>query len=264
MSDISKNILDQIKEEGIKPRPRWQFVLISVALIIVLIATITTGGIAMSLILLKLFNLEWDLVSFTGDGGRPTILDVLPLVWIALLGLVLLLAVWAFEKTEAGYKYHPMWIVVGSIFISAILGGFLYGTRGADLFDKLLQENIPPYSELEKMRALRFHLPESGILPGRVVEIISPSTMQLEDLREQIWSVELAPPMMKVKNLENIPVNTMVMVVGEMRDNNNFLARDIRMKTFLMPPRLKEQLKDRLKKRLEGEEPFLKPMRENL
>lgn len=261
MSDISKNILEQIKEEGIKPRPRWQFALISVALIIVLIATITTGGIAMSLILLKLFNLEWDLISFTGDQGRPTILDVLPLVWIALLGLVLLLAVWAFEKTEAGYKYHPMWIVVGSIFISAILGGFLYGTRGADLFDKLLQENIPPYSDLEKMRALRFHLPEAGILPGRVVEIISPSTMQLEDLREHVWSIELSPMLMEVRNLEGLPVDTMVVVIGEKSGENNFVARDIRQKSLLMPPRLKEQLKDRLKRRMEGEELMVKPLR---
>jgi hypothetical protein len=188
-------------------------------------------------------------------------LDVLPLVWIALLGLVLLLAVWAFEKTEAGYKYHPMWIVVGSIFISAILGGFLYGTRGADLFDKLLQENIPPYSDLEKMRALRFHLPEAGILPGRVVEIISPSTMQLEDLREHVWSIELSPMLMEVRNLEGLPVDTMVVVIGEKSGENNFVARDIRQKSLLMPPRLKEQLKDRLKRRMEGEELMVKPLR---
>lgn len=264
MSDISKNILEQIKEEGIKPRPRWQFAVLSVLLIVVLIATIVIGGVAMSLILLKLFSLEWDLVSVTGDQGRPTILDVLPVVWIALLALVLLLAVWAFEKTEAGYKYHPILIVIGSIFISAILGTLLYGLRGADLFDQILQENVPSYSELEKMRALRFHLPQAGILPGRVVEVISPTTMQLEDLREHVWSIELSSPMMKVKNLQNIPTNSMVMVIGEMQDDDSFVARDIRMKTFLLPPRMKEQLKDRLKKRLEGEEALLKPLKNDL
>lgn len=242
MSDISKNILEQIKEEGIKPRPRWQFILISLILIVVLTATVVIGGVAMSLIFLKLFNLEWDLVTVMGEGGRPAILGVLPLIWIVLLVLVLGLAVGVFEKTETGYKYHPILVVMGAILISVLLGAVLYGARGADLFDRVLQENIGAYNELEKRQALQFHLPEVGVLPGRVLEIVSPSIMQLEDLREHVWTVNLPPDLLEKKKFNHIPLNSMVVVRGEKLDDDSFEADDFHLKNDL-PMRLKRKFK---------------------
>jgi hypothetical protein len=133
-------------------------------------------------------------------------------------------------------------VVVVAILISVGLGAILYGARGADLFDRVLQENIAPYNELEKKQALRFHLPEAGILPGRVLEVTSPSTMQLEDLHEHVWTVNLPPNLLEKKKFNHIPLDSMVTVRGEKLDDDNFEADDLRLKNDL-PMRLKRKLK---------------------
>lgn len=237
MSDISKHVLEQIKDEGIKPRPRWQFVLMTVLLGIALVVAIIIGGLVTGLIYLKLFNVQWDYVSFAGEHGLPNILEVLPVIWIALLMLVLLLSVWAFERTENGYKYKPVWLVLAAIVLSAALGGVLFATKGAELFDELLMDNLPPYQEMEQRLEVRFHLPEMGILPGHVVEVESLTSMQLEDLREHVWEIQLVrPSFLPPKDFTGLQEGSMVFVIGEKTDEDNFVAYDVRKRGILLTP----------------------------
>jgi hypothetical protein len=230
MNDISKHILEQIKEGGIKPRPRWQFVLARVLLIAALIASIVTGGLVMSLVFLKLGNLDWEYVSMFGERGLPPVFDVLPLIWISLLILVVLLAVFVFEKTDGGYKYSPGWIVLGAMALSLLLAGVIYLSSGAERFEEVMRNGLPFYEEMESRREARFHLPGMGILPGRVLAIQSRTEISLEDLQDQEWQVILVPVAAEHFNMMQLKPGQMIVAVGEKTTDDEFEAREIRLK----------------------------------
>ena len=229
MSEISKNIMEQIKDGAIKPRPRWQFVLMNVFLIVTLVLAIVAGGVVMSLVFLKLFNLDWDLVSLSGEKG-PSIFGVLPFIWILLLMLMLLLSVWVFEQMEGGYRYRPVWLMVGAILLSVLLGGVVYVVKGADFIEDALRLAIPPYQEMEKAREILFLNPERGALPGKIVQLALPQGFELEDLRDDVWNVTLAPGLAGAPLVRGLKEGQMVMVIGVKTDDDQFVAQEVRVR----------------------------------
>jgi hypothetical protein len=169
MSKISENIVGQIRESGIRPKARWRFVVANLLLLLALIATVVVGGLVMSLVFLKIGDLDWEYLSWGGERGLPRILESLPLIWLLLLVLMLLLSVWVFEKTEAGYRFRPVWLVLGSIAVSTIFGAVAYALHGPEMVDAFLRNALPAYHQMEQERLRQFHLPALGVLPGRVV-----------------------------------------------------------------------------------------------
>ncbi len=231
MSDnISKNILGKIKHDGIKPRPRWQFALARVMLIIALVMAIITGGLVMSIVLLKLNNLDWEFVSLFGEKGAPRVFEVLPLVWIALLIIILWLVTVAFEKTGSGYKYSPGWVVLGAIMLSTSLAGTIYLSSATERFEEAMRSHLPFYEAMENQREARFNLPEMGILPGRILTIQSRSLFELVDLRENVWEVEMVPPLADRMAGRELKAGQMIFAVGRVLDGDHFRAEDLRFK----------------------------------
>lgn len=230
MSKNTKDILDKIKESGIKPKPRWQFVFVNFLLIVAVITAVVMGGLVMSLIYLKLFNLDWEFVSIAGERGLPPVFEVLPLIWIVLLLLVLILSVWAFEKTEGGYKYSPVWVVVGSVFVSMLLAAAFYAVNGAETADNILRSTIPAYEKWEERREGKFHLPELGGLPGQVLDIPSEWSFHLRDLKNNTWTVEVIPASPAQKKIRDLHVGQMIFALGKQKESGVFEARDLRLK----------------------------------
>jgi len=230
MNDTSKNILEQIKKEGIKPRPRWRYILAHVLLLAALVMATLVGGLIMAVVFLKLGNLDWEFVSILGEHGLPKIFDVLPLLWIACLLLVLLLAVMIFERTEEGYKYSPVWVVVGAVVISMLLGGIIYAADWASRFEEAMRSGLPFYEQMESEREGRFNLPEMGILPGRVVTVTSRSLMEMEDLHDHDWQIQVQPMAINRVDLTGLRPGQLVFAIGEKQTDDLFMAKDVRAK----------------------------------
>lgn len=230
MSKISENIVDQIKKEKVTPRPRWVFVVSNIVLITMLIVTVVMGGIAMSLIYLKLFNLEWGFVTFGGDRGLPRVFEVMPLLWILLLIVLLGASVWTFEKTETGYRYQPTMVVVGAIFMSMLLGAFIYTTRGAEIFETVLRNNLPPYEAMEMAKERKFLNPEQGILVGEFMEKITDQQITVEDISEHQWTVLLTANMANDRGVQRLERGQPILVIGKKTADQTFEAREIKFK----------------------------------
>lgn len=235
MSKHTKDILDKIKESGIKPKPRWQFVFINFLLMVAVITAVVMGGLVMSLIFFKLFNLDWEFVSIAGERGLPPVFEVLPLIWIVLLLLVLVLSVWAFEKTEGGYKYSPVWVVIGSVFVSMLLAAAFYVVNGAETADNILRSTIPAYERWEARREQMFHLPEMGGLPGQVLDVESEFAFQLRDLKNNTWTVKVVPSSPAQRKIGELRVGQMIFAVGEQKEAEVFEAKDLRFKQGMAP-----------------------------
>lgn len=234
MSKLSKNIVDQIKGGKIKLKPKWQFVLRNTLLIAAVVIAIVIGGLVMSLVFLKVGDLDWELMSIYGERGLPPFFEVLPMLWLLMLVLVLLLAVWSFEKTDSAYKIRPVWVVLGSILVSMLLAGVLYAVRGPELMEEVLRSTVPAYDQMERERVGRFHLPALGVLPGRVMELDLDRGLQMQDLKENIWMVKVLPESPAQRAMRNLRVGQMIMVIGEAKSKDQFLANDIRAKRGMM------------------------------
>lgn len=236
MSKISDNIVGQIRESGIRPKPRWRFVLANLTLMSLVLAAVVVGGLVMSLVFLKIGDLDLELLSWGGERGLPMALEVLPLLWLFLLALLLLLAVWVFEKTEVGYRFRPIWLVAGSVLVSAVLGGLVYALHGPEMVDTFLRNALPSYHQMEEQRLRKFHLPELGVLPGRVVELRDGGVFGLEDMRRELWIVTVQSRSQAEKKFPQLRLEQPVLLMGEVLSGGQFSAVEIRMKRALPLP----------------------------
>ncbi len=230
MTKISKSVIDKIDEKHIKPIPKWQFVLMNVAMWTLFVATILLGGIATGIVILKLFNTQWALVPRVGS----KFFIVLPYIWFGLLALMIFIGSKIFERTKKGYKYSH-WTIAGvSILASIIIGCIFYATHTAENVEETMQRHVPAYKELQKIREKVWHAPEEGMLPGRIIEGSSETLIILNDLTGQTWEVDIEDARMPL-NIR-LKVNMPVLVTGEKTGDFEFKADAIRAHRNLPPP----------------------------
>ncbi|MFC1656068.1 hypothetical protein ACFL3C_04305 [Patescibacteria group bacterium] len=230
MTKISKSVIDKIDEKHIKPIPKWQFVLLNVAMWALFVATILLGGIATSLVILKLFNTQWALAPRIGGN----FFIVLPYIWFGLLALMIFIGSKIFEKTKKGYRRNH-WTIAGiSVLASITLGCIFYSTHAAQNVEETMQKHVPAYKELQQIREKVWHAPEEGLLPGRIVEASSESLIILNDLTGQTWEVDIEDA--RMARDVTLKVGMPVLATGEKTGDLEFKADAIRAHKNLPPP----------------------------
>ena len=63
---ISKKILQKIRKEQIKPKPKWEFLLKNYVFWGAFILSIIVGGLASSVAIFRLVNNDWDIMHKLG------------------------------------------------------------------------------------------------------------------------------------------------------------------------------------------------------
>src|SRR5438105_2720546 len=114
MQDHSLDIIAEIKTRGAEPRPRWHFLAWRALFWFLSTASVAVGGIA--------FSVAW-YVFFDNDGlhvSFSNILQVIPYVWLLVLGVFVVCAYFGFRHTKKGYRY-PAALVL-PLLIAASIG----------------------------------------------------------------------------------------------------------------------------------------------
>ena len=246
MSNISKNILEKIENDQVKPKPKWQFVVMHVLLIVIFLLCLWVGGAVMGLIFLKVNNVDWDLLHRV----EANFWEFLPAIWFALLLLMMLVAKKVFSMMEGSYRIRPVILIASAVGISLLLGATIYFTKAADFLETSLRQNVPFYLQMESDAAARFVRPDKGVLPGRIITAPVDQAFLLEDLSGKEWNVMYtteAQPVLRV-----IKIGQPVMVLGTQVNETTFQADQIRVK----PPvftiiRKIDPIRERLQERRE-------------
>jgi hypothetical protein len=224
MSNISKNILDKIEQDQVKPKPKWQFVVMHVLLIVTFLLCLWVGGAVMGLIFLKVNNVDWDLLNRV----EANFWEFLPAIWFALLLLMLLLAKKVFSMMEGSYRIQPVILIGAAVAISLLLGGAIYFTKAADFLETSLRQNVPLYMQMESDATAKFVRPDKGVLPGKIITApVVGQTFSLEDLSGKEWNVMYSTEAQPVRMIK---IGQPVMVLGTQVDETNFQAEQIRVK----------------------------------
>ena len=237
--DITKKILSKIKEEKIKPTPKWYFILRNSIFWFLVIFMTILGALSCALIFFSIFNLDWDLPIHLKVTPFFFFLKAIPHLWISLLAIFILIGIITFKKTKKGFLYQPLFIIGLIVPVSLFLGAFLYWFGLGDQMEYFLNTNLPYYRELNFNQRGYWNHPNLGLLGGRIVEIESDSIFILIDFDDEIWEVRLEPETQISERIE-LESGEAVKVIGEQVGINSFKAIDIRpwsKRGIKMPPR---------------------------
>ena len=225
-NDLGKHILKKIKEEKIKPKPKWMFSLKDFGFWIIFSISLALGSISTSLIIFILRNNDWDLHRKLDHGLIKFIFITLPYFWIIFLVLFVIISYYNFKKTKSGYKYNPLLIVLINILISIILGSTLYICGlGAELEDSL-ERKVPPYGKMFYQRHDMWDNPEKGLIGGKIIIFENNNNFKIISLRKEEWDILSKDPVVIPKLI--LKEGNKNKKIGKKIDNRTFEAEEIR------------------------------------
>lgn len=222
--NLANQILNKIKKREIKPKPRWEFLLKDSVIWLLVIFALIIGSFATSVIIYMFDNNQWDLYKEITDSFFAFVFVTLPYFWLIILGIFVYFIYYNFRHTKGGYKYRAYSVIITSIFISIVLGFIFYNMGLAHAIDRVFEQKAPLYRQVINNRKIIFTKPERGILPGRVIKIISPEEFKLIDLHSREWQI------IKHEMIIGLPVKEgqSLILLGEKVTDDIFIAENIR------------------------------------
>lgn len=224
--DLSRKVLDTIKNKAIRPTPKWEFMLKNYAIWTMSIVSLVVGSFAFAVIVYMITNSDWDLYQDLSGSLLGFILASLPYLWLVFLILFIFLAHYNFRHTKTGYKHRFYLILITSIIVSMFLGIFFYTVGLGQAIDDVFADNLPKYHQLFNPRARMWHQAERGFLAGTIISVHSPENFQLRDFEGNLWDII---------NLKSSPLheiflkpNTPVRILGHKIDEHTFEVKDMR------------------------------------
>ncbi len=238
MKNVSANIAERIKKEGLRPTPRWIFVMKNVAFWGLFVVVLLLGAVAFSLILFAVYEADFELVDRAVYSPAGFFLTVLPFSWIILFFLFLGLAVWVKRHTKQGYRI-PFWLLITLNLSGSIAIGIVsFSMGGSEYFEDFFSRAIPGYMHMDDRKMEMWSRPEDGLLSGIILEISSDTVIILEDFSGKVWDIDLSearknmeremgPKKMRHDPKRIIFVGAKVKMIGKTTGEQTFFAEII-------------------------------------
>ncbi len=166
-----ETILSRIEKEGMCPRPRWQFFLREGVIWTVGIASIGVGALAVAATLFEVRHAWWDAYEATHETFLTFLIDALPAMWIASLGVFTLLAYASVRYTKRGYVHSIPIVFLGIVLLNSIGGVALYAFGAGEFADEQVGVWMPFQRPLLERERTRWMMPEEGRVAGVVREM---------------------------------------------------------------------------------------------
>jgi len=223
-TDLSQKVLEEIREEKIRPKPRWQFLLKDGLVWLIFSSSIIIGALATAVIIFNIQFSDWEVYEKAYPGPVEFWLDVIPFLWLIVFTIFVFVSLYYFKHTKNGYKYGMIGIVLLSLVSSLILGGLAYGMGLGEKIEFALTNSVPYYPGVMQRRVKMWIKPNEGLLAGKILKIDG-KNFKLIDLQDKEWQVlgEKAklPPVFIIQE------DDVVRMIGRVVDENIFEAERI-------------------------------------
>ncbi len=228
MKNLIQKTLKKIKEEHIVPEPRWKFLVRKLGAWLVLSGIILLGALFVSVIYYLLRQLDWELPRMMHHSVAVYGLSVFPyfwLFWVIILGGVAFMGI---RKTESGYRFNWLKIIITISVTVLSLGFFLFSFGWGSHFDRVMRCDIPYYAQHVITKKKQWMQPRKGFLAGRIKSISkSKKEIVLNDLNNQQWEIILSlntliAPRVLLKSGKTIKI------IGKREKKYKFKATQIR------------------------------------
>lgn len=221
----SKQLMAQIRESGIRPRPKWQVELEKTLLTGGFVLSVVLGAIAFSIVLFAIQQADFELLDHVGHSRLEALLALLPMLWIVLLILAVLVAMYGIRYSERGYKFTLARQLGYSAVLSILLGtlGFVFG--GARVLEHTFDTELSLYESMQEKKVRLWMAPEEGRIAGRIIAV-KKGELQLQDFSGNSWVVRTEGAF--VAPIVQLERGAEIKLLGTQTGSTEFLATDIR------------------------------------
>lgn len=225
--DFSKDILERIKKEQIKPRSKWHFVLKDSVVWFVFATSIVFGALSFSVILHFWEINDWDAYYRVNENFLAFVLLTMPYFWLVCFLLFVLVAYLYLRHTREGYRLEFAKVVIWNLVLSLIFGSVLYSVGAGRQVENELSMRAPFYNDLRENQEGIWLRPEQGVIIGKVMAIAEDGDfLELDDPRQVVWTVDVS----EAEYFQGFIVREgfMIKVFGVEAENHYFVAEEIR------------------------------------
>lgn len=193
-----KGVMSRIECGEVCPRSKTFFKTRECVVWLLWAVSVVVGALAVAVTFFVFTHRQYALYEATHENFFTFVVEVLPLIWIVVFGVMVLVAVYNLRHTKRGYKY-PLWQIFGSSMVLSLAGGaalHLFGLGYST--DHMLGEKMGMYNSQEKIEQKMWQDPQEGRLLGRFEGPLPPPSMLMNftDVSGEVWQVnvtELSP-----------------------------------------------------------------------
>ncbi len=222
MKDLSNQVIKEIKGKKLHPKSKSHFILKNVLFWCAFVLSIGIGMIAFSAFLFRVMSNDWGIYRHLGRGPLPHFFLTLPYLWIIVMALFALLAIYTFQHTKGWYRHKPIIIITASVVISVVGGTFMFMAGYGDKVDYSFSHPLPGVMSGQHQGA--WSHPELGLLGGEIVALEDEKVFILQDFGEKEWTVIFIGMHLK----KPLTVGDEIKAIGEMTGECEFEAVEIR------------------------------------
>lgn len=217
---FNQEILEKIKEQNIRPRARWHFLLKNYAIWASGLVALLVGACAFSVIVYLSNYSGFELGREMNKSWEEILLLTLPYFWLIFLAVFIFIFYYNLKHTKSGYRY-PVWMVAllavaGSVF----LGGLLYAAGLGQEIDEVLGSQTKIYSTVMNPHIGFWSNPSEGRLLGLVLTAPDNGSFSLVDREQKEWQVVLDSQ----AGSDLVVFGQPVRLLGRQQDDGSFLA----------------------------------------
>jgi hypothetical protein len=226
MNNLIQDTLNKIKKEHIAPEPRWRFLLRKFGAWLLVSLAVFLGAAAISIVYFLLSQLDWDLHRFMHQNIILYFFSMMPYFWIIFLWIIIFGAFLGVRKTETGYRFSWLKIIL-VISLIIIVTGFIISIIGLDRrLNNAMIGRMPFYAQNIATMEKQWMQPEQGFLAG-TIDAVSNNEIILKDLNASTWNVQLDEKTL-VRQAVTLAEGQMIKIIGNKEAEQKFSATEIR------------------------------------
>jgi hypothetical protein len=229
-NNLSKKLLESIKNENITPKPKWKFQVWNGVLWGAGGLFVIAGGLATSVIIYIFRYSELDVYRQLTDSWTEFLFLFLPIFWLVLLTGTVLVVLYDLKCTKKGYKY-PLSLLAVVVVLSSLSLGMVFSYGGVGRYmDGFLGRQVPYYSKVINPRVDFWCHPEQGRLAGIIASITGEKKFVLRGCQGKDWAVKIREVRLDPNGDSShllIESGTSVKAIGEKVSESEFMAEKI-------------------------------------
>ena len=221
----SETLISKLKSQNLKPTPKWYFTIKGLTIGIIFFLLIMLGGLAFSVILFTIQQLDFDLITHMSHSSIEFLLGFLPFLWIVLLIVFLILGLFTFKKYRRGYKFSPARLFGVNTALSILIGTLFFMSGGGQWLENTFAVNIEIYESVNEKKINVWSNPENGYLSGHILRVDEES-LRLQDFKNKQWTVNYSNATISYSVV--FEEGEIIKIRGEMSSPEHFIADEIR------------------------------------
>jgi hypothetical protein len=225
MKNLSDKVLEKIKQESIKPHPRWYFLARDCFLWFLVSLVTILGGIAFSLVMLFLYFQRFGFRNPHPASNFNWLLVSIPYAWLFVFVVLVVVIYYNLKHLKKSYKYPPYLLIIASLVASIVLGVIISNFGVHRRMNDEFSRRVPFYGRVFDARVPAWGRPMEGVLAGKIGRV-EEDFFLLEDFHAKEWKIVLLKETEAVESIK-IVSGQLILINGRQEGPGVFVAEEI-------------------------------------